>query len=289
MGQVEQRLWDHSGMANEGHPPVQCSSATFWAFELERALDLIAEAGFTEIELMVTRDPSTQSADIPLKLAEERGIKIASVHGPFLAITKTVWGMDPIGKIERGLEMCTEVGASTLVVHPPFLWERSYVEWLAEEAAQRESETGITIAVETMYPKWVAGRRLRAYRWLRPASLEAAVSSAVIDTSHLAVAREDILEALETLGPKLAHIHLSDNAGDGRDGHLPVEQGILPLDRFLAELGRSDYAGAVCLELSVRRFVERPEELVEMLKQNKIYVEEHLAGKRKISKGLPRS
>lgn len=268
---------------------MQCSSATFWAFELERALDLIAEAGFTEIELMVTRDPSTQQASIPARLAAERGIKIASVHGPFLAITKTVWGMDPVGKITRGLEMCAELGANLLVVHPPFLWEREYSAWLANEAAGVEADTGIRVAVETMYPKWMAGRKLRAYRWLEPRSLHAAVNSAVIDTSHLAVARLDLLTALDTLLPKLAHIHLSDNAGDGRDGHLPVEQGILPLDRFLAEVGRSDYAGAVCLELSVRRFVEQPETLVKMLRRNKAYVEEHLAGKRKITKGLPRS
>ena len=281
-------LCDDAGMTSR-RPQVQCSSATFWAFELERALDLIAEAGFTEIELMVTRDPLTQSAAIPGRLAGERGIKIASVHGPFLAITKTVWGMDPIGKITRGLEMCAELGADMLVVHPPFLWERAYAQWLGDEAAAVEADTGIRIAVETMYPKWMAGRKLRAYRWLDPRSLEAAVTSAVIDTSHLAVARKDILEALATLMPKLAHVHLSDNAGDGRDGHLPVEQGILPLDRFLAELGRSDYAGAVCLELSVRRFLERPEALVKMLLRNRLYVEEHLAGKQKISKGLPRS
>lgn len=270
-------------------PNVQCSSATFWAFELERALDIIAEAGFTEIELMVTRDPSTQNARIPERLARERGIKIASVHGPFLAITKTVWGMDPIGKIQRGLEMCAELGASILVVHPPFLWERAYAQWLADEAESVEQETGVRVAVETMYPKWVAGRRMRAYRWLDPRDLEAAVRSAVIDTSHLAVARQDILGSLEVLMPKLAHIHLSDNAGDGRDGHLPVEQGILPLDRFLAEVGRSDYPGSICLELSVRRFVERPEALAKMLTRNKSYVEEHLAGRQKISKGLPRS
>lgn len=275
---------------NPRNPPlaVQCSTATFWAFELERALDIVAEAGFTAIELMVTRDPSTHEPELPGRLAAERGLRIDSVHAPFLAITRTVWGIDPIGKISRGLEMCRELGASVMVVHPPFLWERAYARWLLEEARDTESSTGVRVAVETMYPRWVAGRRLRAYRWHTPALLRDAVASAVIDTSHLAVSRQDIIQGLDTLLPKLCHVHLSDNAGDGRDGHLEIEQGILPLERFLASLGRSDYAGAVCLELSVRRYVQDHRGLADMLRRNRLFVEEHLAGKPKLSKGMPR-
>ncbi|MBA3290617.1 MAG: sugar phosphate isomerase/epimerase [Actinobacteria bacterium] len=269
--------------------PVQCSTGPFWAFELERAMDALAEAGFTSIELMVTRDTKTHEPDIPLKLAEERGLEIASVHGPFLVITKSVWGMDPIGKIERGIEMCKAFGAETLVVHPPFLWERGFANWVTERAEQSYQETGVAVAVETMYPKWVAGRKLRGYRWLRPAELVAEAPHVVIDTSHLSVSREDILKAYETLAPHLVHIHLSDNAGDGKDGHLELGHGILPLERFLDELRRTKYAGAISLELSVGRYVQRPRELVEMLARNRVYVEERLKGRRRISKGLPRT
>jgi sugar phosphate isomerase/epimerase len=83
-------------------------------------------------------------------------------------------------------------------------------------------------------------------------------------------------------------VHLSDNAGDGRDGHLELEQGVLEIDRFLAELGRSDYAGGVSLELSVRRYLERPKDLVGMLRRNREYAEEKLVGKTRVKKGLPR-
>jgi sugar phosphate isomerase/epimerase len=218
---------------------MQCSTGPFWAFELERAMDAIAEAGFTEIELMVTRDTKTHEPELPLKLAQERGLRIASIHGPFLVITKSVWGMDPIGKIERGIEMCQAVGANTLVVHPPFLWERAYASWITESAVASFEETGVAVVVETMYPKWVAGRKLRGYRWLEPAELVDAAPYVAIDTSHLTVARKDILVSLETLAPRLVHVHLSDNAGDGKDGHLELGRGILPLRRFIGELRRS--------------------------------------------------
>ena len=275
-------------MSDPSHAPIQCSTGPFWAFELEAAMDALADAGFTEIELMVTRDPQTHEPDLPGKLAAERGLRIASIHGPFLALTKTVWGADPLEKIRRGTEMCTALGCDTMIVHPPFLWEREYARWLTTEAASHTAETGVSIAVETMYPKWVAGRRLRAYRWLDPKDLFDACHQVALDTSHVTVARGDILDAYATLSPKLAHIHLSNNAGDGRDGHLELEQGILPLDRFLTELRKDGYVGAISLELSVRRYVERPQDLVATLRRNREYVESRLSGGKRISKGLPR-
>jgi sugar phosphate isomerase/epimerase len=267
---------------------LQCSTGPFWAFDLEEAMDSVAEAGFVEIELMITRDPQTQDADIVKRHVDARGLRVSSIHGPFLVITKSVWGMDPLGKVHRGVEMCRALGADTYIVHPPYLWEREFASWIREESAGYSTENGVTVAVETMYPKWVAGRRLRAYRWLEPAALAHAAPHVVMDTSHLAVTRADILDAFEVLGPKLRHIHLSDNAGDGRDGHLEVGRGILPIDRLLGELRRTQYDGAVSLELSVSRFIEDPEELVAMLRRSREYVSSRLARPSRVDKGLPR-
>lgn len=275
-------------MSNSG-PSIQCSTGPFWAYELEDAMDAIAEAGFKEIEIMVTRDPKTQDPDIPVKLAQERGLQIASVHGPFLVITKNVWGLDPVEKIRRGVEMCRIVGARTLIVHPPYLWERDYARWVTRESADYSIETGVMVAVETMYPKWIAGRQLRGHRWLDPVELAEAAPHVVIDTSHLTVARKDILRALEVLAPKLGHIHLSNNAGDGRDGHLELERGILPIERFLQEVHRIGFSKAISLELSVIRYLERPAELVKMLRRSREYVESKLTGEAKVAKGLPRA
>jgi sugar phosphate isomerase/epimerase len=269
-------------------PRVQCSTGPFWAFELESALDAIAEAGFVDVELMVTRDPATQEPDVPLQLVRERGLRIASVHGPFLVVTKTVWGMDPIEKVRRGAEMCKALGATSLIVHPPYLWEREYARFIKEDMSDLCDEAGIRVAVETMYPKWVAGRRMRAYRWLDTDRLVQEAPFVALDTSHVTVARQDIFDAYRSLRPRLVHIHLSNNNGDGRDGHLEVEQGILQLDRFLAEVKATGYADSVSLELSVRRYVESPKELVGMLRRNREYVEAHLAGKPRVEKGLPR-
>ena len=270
-------------------PTILCSTGPFWPFELEVAFDTLATAGFRDIELMVTRDPKTQDADAAADLARERGLRIRAIHGPFLVITKSVWGLDPIEKIRRGVEMCRAVGADVYIVHPPYLWEREFARWIDDEQEASYEDTGVKVAVETMYPKWVAGRRFRAHRWLDPRELAAASKWTVLDTSHLTVAREDILRAYDVLASSLVHVHLSNNAGDGRDGHLQLEKGILPLERFLGELRRTRYAGAVSLELSVTRYVERPADMAEMLRRSREWTEERLTKRARVSKGLPRA
>jgi sugar phosphate isomerase/epimerase len=265
---------------------VQCSTGPFWAFPLEAALDAVAESGFSSLELMVTRDPRTQNAEIVDRLVGQRDLEVGSIHAPFLVLTRGVWGFDPIAKIRRGIEMCRALGAHTLVVHPPLVWEHRYARWLH---STREAPEGVIVAVENMYPRWVGGRRVKAYRWTDPRELIRAAAHVVLDVSHLTVARHDVLTGYEVLRPKLVHVHLSNNAGDGRDGHLPLEEGIVPIDALLAEMRRTDYAGGVSLELSVRRYLERPEDLVTTLRQNREYVQHMLSRHGRPAKELPGS
>jgi sugar phosphate isomerase/epimerase len=271
--------------ARPGAPAIQCSTGPFWTFDLRDAFDAVAEAGFTDVELMVTRDPTTQEADIPAELAASRGLRIASVHGPFLTLTKGVWGPDPLGKIRRGVRMCRALGASSLIVHPPYLWERAYARWIRHSAAAYEKATGVIVSVETMFPVWIAGRSLSLYRWVEPRELVRASHRVAMDTSHLTVARKNVLETLALLRPKLSHIHLSDNAGDGRDGHLELGRGVVAVEPLLDELRRSGYAGGLSLELSVRPYLERPTALVEALRRNREYVEDKLSTTKRAKKG----
>jgi sugar phosphate isomerase/epimerase len=262
---------------------LQCSTGPFWAFGLEDALDAVAEAGFSSVELMVTRDPRTQEPEPVTRLTAERGLAVAAVHAPFLVLTRGVWGFNPQVKTQRGVEMCRALGATTLIVHPPLVWEQSYARWLVSDAACFE---GVTVAVENMYPTWVAGRALRGYRWTNPRDLAAAAHYVALDLSHLAVARHDALAAYALLHPKVAHIHLSNNAGNRRDGHLPLDSGVVPVDRLLAEMRRTHYSGGVSLELSVHRYLERPKDLVAVLRRNREYVASRWPSPRRLTKEL---
>jgi sugar phosphate isomerase/epimerase len=264
-------------MNASARPVIQCSTGPFWTMDLPEALDAIAAAGFSAVELMVTRDPRTQSPEAPLELAAERGLAIDSVHAPFLVLTKTVWGVNPLEKIRRGIELCAGVGASTLVVHPPHPWERSYARWVKEDLDELSTSSGVTVAVETMYPVRLGARRLEGYRWLKPEALAAASPAVVLDTSHVAVGGHDLIASYRVLASKLAHIHLSDNACDGRDGHLEAGHGMLPLRRLLRELTADGYAGGICLELSLSEHVGDTPAAVAALERSRRFVEQFSA------------
>ena len=87
----------------------------------------------------------------------------------------------------------------------------------------------------------------------------------MLDTSHAAVAGHDPSEVRRRFGPRVRHVHLSDNAGKGWDSHLPPGEGVLDLDRFMRELAASGYAGSISLEVDMRRAWSDPVLLQERL------------------------
>src|SRR6266704_3686687 len=66
----------------------------------------------------------------------------------------------------------------------------------------------------------------------------------------------DVLDAYDQLRDQIVHVHVSNNAGRGRDTHAGLDDGILPVPAFLEELMTSRFPGAVTLELDVRPWAE---------------------------------
>lgn len=254
---------------------LACSTGSFWMWDLDRSFGTIAEAGFESVELMVTRDPRTQSAEAPRALAAREGLQLVAVHAPMLVVTRRVWGTGFLDKITRSASLASELGAGIVVVHPPYFWEVAYQAWLLGRLDSYSEEQGIDVAVENMFRLWVRGRPVRGHRWVSPADL-ARFSRITLDTSHCGVDGFDILEALDLAGPHTVHVHLSDNLGDRRDDHGLPGSGILPLEDFLKRLPDSGARGYVSLELDLRGRVGDPRGLVESLRRAREFCEDHL-------------
>ncbi len=240
------------------------------------AFALIADAGFPGVEVMVTKDPATQDPHILRELAEEHELRIEAIHAPFLLITRKVWGTDPVGKIYRAIELAEDVGTSLVVVHPPYRWQGDYRRWIEERLLGLERGTGVRVAVENMFPLRVRGRRLGTFHATRSLEDLEGFPDVVLDTSHAAVAGLDLLEALRRLSDRLAHVHLSNNAGKGWDSHLSVDEGILPLDGFLDALSTDGFSGTVSLELDLRRSLSDERGLRDALVRNREFCEARL-------------
>lgn len=256
---------------------VICSTVSVFSKPLDEAFPVLTAAGFGGIEIMVTKDPATQDARRLRELAEEHALPVEAIHAPFLLTARTVWGTDPIGKIDRAIELAEDVGVPLVVVHPPYRWQSAYRRWLDEQLPGLAERTGVRVAVENMFPLRVRGRRVATFHAKQTLDDLEGFQHVVLDTSHAAVAQLDLREALARLGGRLAHVHLSNNAGKGWDSHLPLDQGVLDLEAFLEALGASGFSGTVSLELDLRRYLHHAETLHEVLVANREFCQRRLA------------
>jgi sugar phosphate isomerase/epimerase len=233
-------------------------------FSLEETFELIGEAGFDGAELMIMQDRLSQDPHRLGALAARYGVPVPAVHGPFLVATWLVFGTDPKGKLERCVRFAETAKVSTVVIHPPYRWQTQYATWLDEAIPRIREETGVTIAVENMFPINVNGRSLRFFSGTAPSEL-GRWPSLVLDTSHLAVAGGDLLAAWDELSDR------------GRDTHGLLERGVLPIGDFLQEVGSGGFGGAVTLELDVRTWADDRKALLEVLRENLGIARTHLA------------
>jgi sugar phosphate isomerase/epimerase len=256
-------------------PPIICSTGGFWTLPLERTLDIISQAGFDTIELMVTQDAATQSAEIAGRLANNAGLRVQSIHAPMLLLTRRVWGPSFLPIIERSVPLAKSLGAELVIVHPPYLFEVKYQTWLLGHLRTFSRDHGISIAVENMFRMWVKERPVRGHRWVTPFDLHR-FDDLTLDTSHCGVDGLDILEVLERTGRQVAHIHLSDNYGEHKDNHALPGEGKLPLRRFLETLGGSGARGALSLEVDMRELAQDPPKAVDALRRAREFCEDSL-------------
>jgi sugar phosphate isomerase/epimerase len=252
------------------------STAAFFQQPLREGLRAIADAGFQAVEVMVTKDPSTQEAHLLCGLAKEFDLRVEAIHAPFLLITRRVFGSDPMSKIYRTVHLAEEVGAPLVVVHPPYRWQGAYRRWLTERLPDFRARTGIRIGVENMFPLRLRGERGVALFADQEADGLDRTHDVVLDTSHAAVAGLDLLETPGRLGSRLAHVHLSNNAGKGWDSHLPVDEGVLPIGEFLQKLQGNGYEGNISLELDIREHIGDADATREMLVRQRRFCEAHL-------------
>jgi sugar phosphate isomerase/epimerase len=241
-------------------PQLLFSSAAFFARPLSETFGLIADCGYGGAEVMVTKDPASQDPARMRKLARDHGITIGAIHAPALLLTRRVWGTDPVGKIDTAIRVAERAEVPLVVMHPPYRWQRAYRRWLEDELPALEDRTGVTVAMENMFPVHVGTRPIMFHSHQDLDELDG-LPHLVLDTSHAAVAKHDLVGVRQRFAERLRHVHLSDNAGKGWDSHLPPGEGVLPLDDFLDELVGSGYTGSISLEVDLRRYLTEPERL----------------------------
>jgi sugar phosphate isomerase/epimerase len=235
------------------HIPVLLSTSSVFPEPTSAAFEMAATLGYDGLEVMVWTDPVSQDVAALKVLADHYGVRVNSVHAPCLLITMRVWSTDPWEKLRRSAVLASELGATVVVVHPPFAWQRDYaITFASGLRALRKEFPEIEFGVENMYPVRVRGREFVPYlpSW-DPSGF--GFDAYTLDLSHCAAARTDALAMADAMGDGLKHVHLGDGTGEGRDEHLVPGRGSQPCAELLTSLSSRGFTGSVAVEVGTRR------------------------------------
>ncbi len=271
---------------------VGLSTASVYPLRTEAAFEYAAKLGYDGVELMVWAESVSQDIDAIAAMSARYRVPVLSVHAPCLLISQRVWGANPIPKLDRSVRAAEQLGAQTVVVHPPFRWQRRYAEGFADQVAELEDGSAVVVAVENMFPFradrfFGAGQtsieRMRKRGGAPGPGISAFAPSYdpldgghahyTLDLSHTATAGTDAIDMANRMGVDgpdgLVHLHLCDGSGASTDEHLVPGRGTQPTAQICQMLAASSFSGHVILEVttsSARTAAERESLLAESLK-----------------------
>ncbi len=247
-------------------PKILLSTTSVYPETTTSAFELAAALGFDGIELMVGVDPLAADIEAVAKLSDYHEVPVHSVHAPVLLVSQNTWGSDPWGKLTRSAQAARQLGADTVVVHPPFRWQREYGERFVEGIRRLNEDSGVRFAVENMYPWRTPGSRFQAYLpdW-DPTNLP--YDYLTLDLSHASTARQHSLDLVHAWGDRLVHVHLTDGRGSFKDDHLLPGEGDQSAWDVVSALAGQGFEGHLVLEVSTRRARSRHERS-ELLEQS---------------------
>ncbi|MFB7876508.1 MULTISPECIES: sugar phosphate isomerase/epimerase family protein [unclassified Nocardia] len=247
---------------------IGLSTASVYPENTQAAFRYAAELGYDGVELMVWAEPASQDIATVQSYAKRYGVPVLAVHAPCLLISQRVWGADPVAKLERSVRTAEALGADTVVVHPPFRWQRRYARGFAEQVGELEAHHPVKVAVENMFPMradtlFREGSVRRLERRAGPGPAVSAFSPSydptdigfdhyTLDLSHTATAGADALELAARMGSGLVHLHLADGRGAANDEHLVPGEGTQPCAQLCEHLVHTGFTGHAVAEINTQ-------------------------------------
>src|SRR4051794_23887059 len=207
---------------------------------------------------MVWTDPVSQDPEALRRLSDYHQVAIVAVHAPCLLITQRGWGNDPWAKLVRAREVAETLEAETVVVHPPFRWQRDYPRDFVQGIHRMAGGTDVRFAVENMFPLRAGSPATTPY----PPDWDVVAEDYrhfTLDLSHTSVSRSDALLMHDAMEGRLAHVHIADGSGSNRDEHLVPGRGDQPCAELLERLAATAFDGVIVVEVNTRRVENRAE------------------------------
>jgi sugar phosphate isomerase/epimerase len=240
------------------------STGTLYAYPLRAVFRWARQAGFDGVELVINPEAVLRGGRAVRRLAQAEGVELFSAHPTIVPLPG--W-RERDGGMARTIGLAREAGIGLVVMHTPRSESLDEGEGLVfrqrVEGWQRQlAGSDLRLAIENKAIRAEAHwryaltplDRLRAFADRHDLGL-------VLDTAHAGTAGEDLIQAHRLFGNRLVNLHLSDLGGPLRWAEFSLVRrffgehrfpgvGDLALSELLGDLGSSDYAGLVTLEVT---------------------------------------
>ena len=260
------------------------STAGFRNKSILEALDSIQKSGYPSVEI-----GCGSHIDQPLKNEElnnfnkelkSRNLKARSIHAPSglttLGATTEEWRIKEANTLASFIIFASDIGASDMVIHPipnpifvpdadnpnnPSIMEKAVARSL-DYLIPIAEKYGIRMNLENFpyhcnYP-YRSMKELRLLVEQYPADQ----LGLILDTGHVGVMGDEIVEEIKSAGDRLKGTHLHDvNGNQDGDDHKGPNRGILNWDDMLKTLKEIQYSGPYTFETIVTQENETEEEL----------------------------
>ena len=196
------------------------------------------------------------------QLADEAGIIIGQVHGPWIYPPRDdtpEHRAERLADMQRSIRMTGMIGCKYWVIHPimPFgahaepdteeFWRLNEEFWRALLPTAKEND--VVICLENMPMKMLSiskpDKTLEMVRRINDDNFKFC-----LDTGHASLRGFDPVEAVRLAGSDLKALHIHDNDGDS-DQHLPPFYGNTNWKEFIKALDEVGFDGVFSLELGM--------------------------------------
>ena len=237
-------------------------------FGPEKAVELIAHAGFDAVDLSMFEGESTtwvfadgfeKRAKGLLRIAEENGVYFNQAHAPFpsYCVNDEAYNIKIRPMLIRAIETAGILGVKNIVVHPVFYPENKKENNIRmyNELLPYAKRAGVRIALENMWGRdprmntiipnvCSTAQELAEY----VDALDPEWFTVCMDIGHIGLVREYEAPFIRTLGAKrLTCVHIHDN-NYLEDQHTCPFLGKLPWQEITQALAEIGYIGDLTLE-----------------------------------------
>jgi len=237
---------------------LHLSTSSVNPMKTETTFIAAAEAGYKGVELMISPSKETQNLNHIKDLIQKYSIPVTSIHAPTLLLCKFVWGTNPGRKLSKSVEFAEQVGATSVVVHPPFM-TNPYAAKFLTNVKQLNDNSVVDVAVENMFPWAFKGHSKEMYG----PSWDETISTAdnlTFDFSHASLSGMDVMKFFTEYHHKVRVIHLTDGssrtnskADSIKDEHLIPGEGDMPIREVYELLNENNWSGDTVLEINTRQ------------------------------------